>query len=104
MPLYTPGRRRAILLLLLTSVLLLTLDLRGNAIFDTARDGFNKASSRSSPPPTSSPRPIRNAWRGIMDYEELEEENQRLQDQLDAQRGDQIAARRRSRTTRRCWP
>ena len=56
MPLYTPGRRRAIVLLLLTSVLLLTLDLRGNAIFDAVRSGFNRRWSRSSRPPTWSPR------------------------------------------------
>ena len=42
MPLYTPGRRRAIVLLLLTSVLLLTLDLRGNAVIDAVRTGYNK--------------------------------------------------------------
>ena len=40
---YSPGRRRTILLLLLTSILLLTLDLRGNAIFESARNGFDKA-------------------------------------------------------------
>ena len=57
MPLYTPGRRRAIILLLLTSALLLTLDLRGNALFDAARSGFTTISSRSRPPPTSSPGP-----------------------------------------------
>ena len=54
MPLYTPGRRRAIVLLLLTSVLLLTLDLRGNAVFDTARSRVLASSStRSRRPPTS---------------------------------------------------
>ena len=40
MPLYSPGRRRAIILLLLTSALLLTLDLRGNAIFDATGKRF----------------------------------------------------------------
>ena len=52
MPLYTPGRRRAIVLLLLTSVLLLTLDLRGNAVFDTARSRVRQA-----------PRPVRDRRR-----------------------------------------
>ena len=40
MALYTPGRRRAILLLLLSSLLILTIDLRGNAIFDAIRTGL----------------------------------------------------------------
>ena len=41
-PLYTAGRRRAIVLLLLTSILLITLDLRGNAVFDAARSGLRR--------------------------------------------------------------
>jgi len=92
MPLYTPGRRRAILLLLLTSVLLLTLDLRGNAIFDGVRTGFNKFMEPLESAADVATRPIRNAWHGIMDYQNVKDENERLQDELDAQRGDQIAA------------
>jgi rod shape-determining protein MreC len=92
MPLYTPGRRRAILLLLLTSVLLLTLDLRGNAIFDGVRTGFNKFMEPLESAADVATRPISNAWHGIMDYQDVKDENERLQDELDAQRGDQIAA------------
>ena len=92
MPLYTPGRRRAILLLLLTSVLLLTLDLRGNAIFDGVRTGFNKFMEPLESAADVATKPIRNAWHGIMDYQKVKDENERLQDELDAQRGDQIAA------------
>jgi rod shape-determining protein MreC len=92
MPLYTPGRRRAILLLLLTSILLLTLDLRGNAIFDAARTGFNKFMDPLESAADVATRPVRNAWHGVVDYPDLKEENERLQAELDAQRGDQIAA------------
>lgn len=92
MPLYTPGRRRAIVLLLLTSVLLLTLDLRGNAVFDAARTGFSKVLDPLESAADVATRPIRNAWHGITDWERVSEENQQLQDQLDAVRGDQIAA------------
>ncbi len=92
MPLYTPGRRRAILLLLLTSILLLTLDLRGNAIFDGVRTGFNKFMDPLESAADVATRPIRTAWHGIMDYQDVKDENDRLQEQLDAQRGDQIAA------------
>ena len=44
MPIYTPGRRRAIIVLLLSSLLLLTIDLRGSSLLDTARDAYGEAS------------------------------------------------------------
>lgn len=92
MPLYTPGRRRAIVLLLLTSVLLLTLDLRGNAIFDAARAGFHKVMEPLESAADVATKPIINGWRGITQWEEVRAENDRLRDQLAAQRADQIAA------------
>ena len=92
MPLYTPGRRRAIVLLLLTSVLLLTLDLRGNAVLDAVRAGYNKVLEPFESAADVVTRPIRNAWRGITDYEDKAEEVERLREQLDAQRADQISA------------
>lgn len=92
MPLYTPGRRRAIVLLLLTSVLLLTLDLRGNAIFDAVRSGFNSAMEPLESAADVVTRPVVNAWRGITQYEQLREQNDRYRDELAAQRADQIAA------------
>ncbi len=92
MPLYTPGRRRAIILLLLTSALLLTLDLRGNAVFDAARSGFTTIVEPFEAAADVVTRPVRNAWRGITDYEDVLEENEQLRDQIDAQRGDQVAA------------
>ena len=92
MPLYTPGRRRAIVLLLLTSVLLLTLDLRGNAVLDAVRTGYNKVLEPFESAADVVTRPIRNAWRGVTDYDDKAEEDQRLREQIDAQRADQIAA------------
>ena len=92
MPLYTPGRRRAIVLLLLTSVLLLTLDLRGNAVFDAVRSGFNTAMEPLESAADVATTPVVNAWRGITQWEEVRDENDRLRDQLAAQRADQIAA------------
>jgi rod shape-determining protein MreC len=92
MPLYTPGRRRAIVLLLLTSVLLLTLDLRGNAIFDATRAGFNKVMEPLESAADVATKPVVNAWRGITQWEQVREENDRLRDQLADQRADQIAA------------
>ena len=40
MAIYSAGRRRTMIILLLTSILLITLDLRGNAVFNAARSGF----------------------------------------------------------------
>jgi len=89
---YTPGRRRAIALLLLTSILLLTLDLRGNQILDAARNGFDKIIQPFETAAEVVSRPVQNAWRGINDYERLDEEVQRLQEQVDAQTADLVTA------------
>jgi rod shape-determining protein MreC len=92
MPLYTPGRRRAIVLLLLSSVLLLTLDLRGSAVIDSIRAGYEKVLEPFESAADVVTRPIRDAWRGITTYDEIEEENQRLREQVAAQRAAQVAA------------
>jgi len=90
---YSVGRRRVIIALLLTSVLLLTLDLRGNAVFDGIRTGFGYVFSPVETAARVVTRPAVNAWRGVSEYDDLVEENQRLQEQIDAQRGAEIAAR-----------
>ena len=68
------------------------MDLRGNAVFDTARSGFSKLLDPFETAADVVTRPVRNAWRGITNYDEVVEENERLRDQIDAQRGDQVAA------------
>jgi rod shape-determining protein MreC len=92
MPLYTPGRRRAIVLLVLTSVLLLTLDLRGNAVIDAVRTGYNTVLEPFESAADVVTRPIRDAWRGVTQYDQLEQENQRLREQIAAQRAAEVAA------------
>ena len=93
MAIYSMGRRRVIVLLLLTSVLLITLDLRGNAVIDRARsvmslllEPFDSASRTIS-------RPVVNAWHGITDYDQLKRENEALRAQIDNQRGADIEHR-----------
>ena len=93
MALYTPGRRRAILILLLSSLLFLTIDLRGNAIFDAIRSGYNQAMRPFESASEVVSRPIRNAWRGITQYDDLDAENQRLRDQIANQEANDIMAR-----------
>ena len=92
MGIYTPGRRRAIALLLLTSILLITIDLRGNEIFDAARRGFNTVLEPFEAAGEVVARPIRNAWHGITDYEGVVEQNRRLRDELDAVTAENVAA------------
>ncbi|MBA3803592.1 MAG: rod shape-determining protein MreC [Acidimicrobiia bacterium] len=93
MGIYSPARRRLIIALLLTSVLLVTLDLRSNSILDTLRNGFQQAMDPLESAADVVARPVRNAWRGITLYEELAEENEELRNQVEQQRADQISAR-----------
>ncbi len=93
MPVYSVNRRRAILLLILSSVLLLTLDLRGNPLFDRARTAFARVLDPFETAANVVATPIRNAWHGVIDYPDLKRENEALRDQLAAQRGAELAAR-----------
>ncbi len=92
MAIYTVGRRRVIIALLLTGALLLTLDLRGNPVLDTARDGFSVAMSPVERAAEVVTNPIERGWNAFNEYDDLERENQALRDQLDRQRGTQAAA------------
>jgi rod shape-determining protein MreC len=89
---YSVNRRRAILLLVLTSVMLLTIDLRGNAVVDAMRSGFSKVLAPFERAAEVIATPIRNMWHGATDYQDLERENKQLKDQIASQRGADIAA------------
>jgi rod shape-determining protein MreC len=92
MAIYSIGRRRVILGLLLTTVLLLTLDLRGNPVIDNARDGFARVMDPVEAAAEVVTNPIERMWHGITDYGNLEEENLALQEQVDRLIGTQAAA------------
>ena len=91
MAIYSAGRRRTILILLLTSILLITLDLRGNAVFNAARSGFSYAIQPFEIAGEVIARPIDRVWSGVTEVDELIDENARLRRQLDQQRGTEIA-------------
>ena len=78
MAIYTAGRRRTMVILLLTSVLLITLDLRGNAVFNAARSGFDYALRPFEIAGEVVAQPIARAWTGITSVDELEAEVERL--------------------------
>jgi rod shape-determining protein MreC len=92
MAIYTVGRRRVIIALLLTGALLLTLDLRGNAVLDTIRDGFSRAMAPVEQAADVVTTPVKRAWNSYSSYDELEEENLALRDEIERQRGTQAAA------------
>jgi rod shape-determining protein MreC len=87
------GRRRIILLLILTAILLLTLDVRGNRLLDNSRSALIWALSPLETAIRVVARPVGNAWQGITDYPRLKQENSRLQELVDSQRGAEVAAR-----------
>jgi rod shape-determining protein MreC len=89
---YTAGRRRTMIILLLTSILLITLDLRGNAVFNAARSGFGYALRPFEIAGEVITRPVARVWNGMTRVDDLERENEELQKQIDVQRSDQIAA------------
>lgn len=93
MAIYSVGRRRVIIALLLTSTILLTLDLRGNPVLDRVRDGFARIMEPVESAADVVTTPASRAWRGITEYDDLERENQALQDQVDRLIGTQATAR-----------
>jgi rod shape-determining protein MreC len=92
MAIYSVGRKRIILALLLSSVLLLTLDLRGNPVIDAVRDGFGVVLDPVESATGVVTNPIERAWHGITNYDDLEQENLALQEQVDRLIGTQAAA------------
>jgi rod shape-determining protein MreC len=92
MAIYSVGRKRVILALLLTTVLLLTLDLRGNPVIDAAREGFTQVMRPVETATSVVTNPIERIWKGIADYDDLEQENIALQEQVDRLIGTQAAA------------
>jgi rod shape-determining protein MreC len=87
------GRRRIIILLILTAILLLTMDVRGNRFLDGSRSAFMWALSPVETAIRVVARPIGTAWNGVTNYSRLEDENIRLQELVDSQRGAEVAAR-----------
>ncbi len=72
--------------------MLITLDSRGSRAIDRARSLFVEAMSPLQGVGRAITNPIRNTWRGITDYPDLERENDRLRELLALSQGDSIAA------------
>lgn len=79
----TGGRSRlTIALLVITSLLLLTLDFRDAAFVQSARRTTASVFSPLRGVVEGASRPFTNAWRGIADYGDLENENEALRERL----------------------
>ncbi len=91
MAIYSVGRRRVILALILTSALLLTFDLRGNPVIDRVRDAMAVVLSPVETAVGVVTTPAERAWNGIVNYDDLRRENEALQDELDRMVGTQAA-------------
>jgi rod shape-determining protein MreC len=89
---FSISRRRAIAILALTSILLITLDVQGNPVIERVRGAFATLFAPLQDGVRVVTRPIENAWIGITDADDLREENARLKDELARQEGTVLAA------------
>lgn len=87
------SRRRVLLLVVLTCVLLITLDKRGNPVIDRMRGAFARVMQPFDTATRAVALPVERAWNGINNYDALQRENEALQDQLDHIRGNDVEAR-----------
>ena len=85
-------RRRAILLLSLTSVILITMDLRGSSIINFTRSAFGVVFRPIESATKVVTRPLGNAWNGITHYNDVVKENHRLNDLVAFSEGSTISA------------
>ncbi len=99
------GRSRfTLLLLVLSSVTILTLDFRGPGPVDGLRDGADSVVSPVRSVTDAVAEPFSNAWGGVTGYDDLERENEGLRRRVDALEGQQIGdavARRQNAELRR---
>jgi len=89
---YSFTRRRAILLLSLTSVILITMDLRGSSVVNFARSSFGVVFRPIESASRVLTRPIENTWNGITHYNSVVDENRRLKDLVAYNEGATISA------------
>lgn len=86
------GRRRLLVLFVVTALVLLTFDQRGNRVLDGARTTFMTVTAPLRSVSRLAVRPVANAWHGVTNYDHLKEENDQLRDQVEAEDGAAIAA------------
>jgi rod shape-determining protein MreC len=78
----TSRTRFTLVLLILTSVTLLTLDIRGFAPLESARSAALDVLAPVKDAASSAFEPVGDAWNGALGYDELEAENEKLQERI----------------------
>jgi rod shape-determining protein MreC len=86
------GRRRLLILLVVTALVLLTFDQRGNRVIDGFRSAFITVTAPLRTVARVVSTPVQNAWYGLTSFDELKRENDELRDRIEAQDGAAIAA------------
>ena len=87
------SRRRVIVLVVVTCLLLITLDRRGNPIIDRVRALFATAMVPFDTATEAVALPVERVWDGILHVDELQRENEALRDQIEHMKGTDIEAR-----------
>lgn len=87
------SRRRVIALVVLSCVLLITLDQRGNSVIGGVRSVLSIVLRPFDTAARAVALPIERAWSGILEYDDVVRENEALRDQVDRMRGADIEAR-----------
>ena len=87
------SRRRILLLVVLTCVLLITLDKRGNPIIDQIRSVFARVVQPIDTATEAITLPLERAWDGISHYDDLQQQNEALWDQIQHMKGNDVEAK-----------
>lgn len=85
-------RRTTLILLLLTSITLLSLDYQGFKPLDQVQSAVRGLVDPLADTSDSVTSPLTNAWRSFTEFEDLEDENARLRDELQELQGESIQA------------
>jgi cell shape-determining protein MreC len=86
------SRRRILLLVVLTCVLLITLDKRGNPVIDRTRSVFASIVHPIDTATQAIALPVERVWKGIAHYDDLQSQNEALWDQIQHMKGDDVEA------------
>jgi len=95
---YSSSRKRAVVLLALTTVILITLDVRGSSSTSVTRRIFSTLYRPVEGVARVVTRPIGNAWNGITQFDDLSKENEILREKVAQQEGASVAAAASVRT------
>jgi rod shape-determining protein MreC len=77
------GSRTRLAIVVAASVTLVTLGLRDAPVIRDLREGAATVTDPIESGVDAVTRPVRNAWHGVSDYEDLQDENQRLREELE---------------------